>query len=73
MLMRFGHELHDVTSNVCEKKHFLVLNEYNSFQLKENVLVRDMYSCLNLIINELNSIEINKLRDTNIHYTTVEF
>jgi DNA replication protein DnaC len=34
--------------------------------MKENELVRDMYSCLNLIINELNSISINKLDDADI-------
>jgi hypothetical protein len=60
------HELHGVTSNVREQKHCLVLNEYNSFAKKENELVRDMYSRLNLMINELNSIGINKLGDTDI-------
>jgi hypothetical protein len=60
------HEIHDVTSNVLEQKHCLVLNEYNSFALKDNELVRDMYSRLNLIINGLNSIGINKLGDANI-------
>jgi hypothetical protein len=60
------HELHDGTSNVHEQKHCLVLNDYNSFAMKDNELVRDMYSCLNLIINELNSIGINKLGDTDI-------
>jgi hypothetical protein len=60
------HELHDGTSNVCEKKHCVVLNEYNSFVMKDNELVRDMYSNLNLIINELNSIGINKLGDADI-------
>jgi hypothetical protein len=49
-------ELHDGTSNVHEQKHCLVLNEYNFFTMKENELVRDMYSRLNLVINELNSI-----------------
>jgi hypothetical protein len=57
------HELHDGTSNVHEQKHCLVLNEDNSFAMKDNELVRDMYSCLNLIINELNYIGINKLGD----------
>jgi hypothetical protein len=60
------HELHDGTSNVREQKHCLVLNEYNSFAMKDNELVRDMYSRLNLIINELNSIGINKLGDADI-------
>jgi hypothetical protein len=50
------HEPHDGTSNVCEQKHFLVLNEYNTFLMKENKLFRDMYSRFNLFINELNYI-----------------
>jgi hypothetical protein len=61
-----SHELHDDTSNVHEQKHCLVLNEYNSFAMKDNELVRDMYSRLNLIINELNSVGINKLGDADI-------
>jgi hypothetical protein len=60
------HELHDDTSNVRAQKHCLVLNDYNSFAMKDNELVRDMYSRLNLIINELNSIGINKLGDADI-------
>jgi hypothetical protein len=38
------HELYDGTSNVREQKHCLVLDEYSSFKIKENELVRDMYS-----------------------------
>ena len=60
------HELHDGTSNVREQKHCLVLNDYKSFAMKYNELVRDIYSRLNLIINELNSIGINKLGDADI-------
>jgi hypothetical protein len=60
------HELYDGTSNVCEQKHCLVLNDYSSFAMKDNELARDMYSRLNLIINELNSIGINKLGDADI-------
>jgi hypothetical protein len=60
------HELRDDTSNVHEQKHCLVLNEYNSFAMKENELVRDTYYRLNLVINELNYIGINKLGDADI-------
>jgi hypothetical protein len=60
------HELHNNTSNVREQKHCLVLNEYNYFAMKENELVIDMYSHLNLVINDLNSIGINKLGDADI-------
>jgi hypothetical protein len=34
--------------------------------MKGSELVRDMYSHLNLVINELNSIGINKLGDADI-------
>jgi hypothetical protein len=34
------HELHDGTSNVREQKHCLVLNEYNSFAMKDTELVK---------------------------------
>jgi hypothetical protein len=60
------HELHDGTSNIREQKHCLVLNEYNSFAMNENEFVREMYSRLNLTINELNSIGINNLGDADI-------
>jgi hypothetical protein len=60
------HELHNGTSNVRKQKHCIVLNEYNSFAMKDNELVRDMNSHLNLIVNELNSIDINKLGDADI-------
>jgi hypothetical protein len=60
------HELHECTSNVHEQKHCLVLNDYNSFAKKDNEIIRDMYSRLNLIINALNSIGINKLGDADM-------
>jgi hypothetical protein len=60
------HELHGDTSIVREQKHCLVLNYYNSFAMKDNELVRVMYSRLNLIINELKNIGINKLGDADI-------
>jgi hypothetical protein len=37
------YELLDNTYNAREQKHCLVLNEYNSFAMKENELVRLMY------------------------------
>jgi hypothetical protein len=67
------HKLDDDTLNVHEQKHCLVLNEYNSFQMKGNELVRDMYSYFNLIINELNSIRNNELSDADIVRKIISF
>jgi hypothetical protein len=60
------HEFYNDTSNVHDQKHCLVLNDYNSFAMKDNELVREMYSRLNLIIKKFNSIGINKLGDADI-------
>lgn len=57
------HELYGITSNFCEQKHCLANQNYDSFKMNENELVRDMYSWLNLIINELNFIGLTKLGD----------
>ena len=59
-------ELHDGTSNVHEQKHCLAKQNYDSFTMNDNELVRDMYSYLNLIINELHSIGLLKLDDADI-------
>ena len=56
-------ELHDGTSNVCEQKHCLAKQNYDSFTMNDDELVCDMYSRLNLIINELYSIGLTKLDD----------
>ena len=48
------------------KKHCLAQQSYDSFEMNDDELVRDMYSRLNLIINELNSIGLTKLGDTDI-------
>jgi hypothetical protein len=40
------HELHDSTSNARKQKHHLSLNDYNYFTVKDNELVKNMYSRL---------------------------
>ena len=59
-------ELHHGTSNVHEQKHCLAKQSFDSFKMNEDELVWDMYSRLNLIINELNSIGLTRLSDANI-------
>ena len=60
------HKLFDNASNVREQIHCLALNEYNSFVMKDNDFVRDVYSRLNRVINELNSIGVNKLNGVDL-------
>jgi hypothetical protein len=59
-------ELHDSRSNVHEQKYCLAQQSYDSFKMNDDELVCDMYSHLNLVINELNPIGLIKLGDANI-------
>ena len=59
-------ELHDDTSNVREQKHCLAKQNYDTFTMNDDELVHDMYSRLNLIVNELHSIGLLKLDDADI-------
>jgi hypothetical protein len=59
-------ELHDGTSNVYEQKYCLARQTFDSFEMNDDELVCDMYSRLNLIVNELNSIGLTKLGDADI-------
>ena len=59
-------ELHDGTTNVHEQKHCLAKQNYDSFTINDDELVCDIYSRLNLIINEIHSIGLTKLDDADI-------
>ena len=59
-------ELHDGTSNVREQKHYLAKQNYDFFKMNDDEFVRDIYSHLNLIINELHLIGLTKLDDADI-------
>ena len=47
-------------------KNYLAKQNYDSFKINDDELVHDMYSRLNLIINELHSIGLTKLDDADI-------
>ena len=59
-------ELHHGTTNVREQKLCLAKQNYDSFKMNDDELIRDIYSRLNLIINELHSIGLTKLDDVDI-------
>jgi hypothetical protein len=56
----------DNIDNVHDQKHCLDKQNYDSFQMKENEIVKYMYSHLNLITNKLNYIVLTKLGDAYI-------
>lgn len=54
-------ELHDGSSNVRQQKYLV-----KSSSMLLNELMKDKYSCLNLIINELNAIGLTKVSNANV-------
>jgi hypothetical protein len=59
-------DLHDGTRNAIKQNHCLAKQSYGLFQMKENELVRDMYSLMNVIINKINFIGLKKIGDVDI-------
>ena len=52
-------------------QHCLAKQNYDSFKMNDDELIRDMYSHLNLIINELHSIGLTKLDDVDIMWKII--
>ena len=64
--------LHGGTSDVKEQKLGLVKRALNFFTMLPNELANDMYSHLNFIVNEFNSIGETKLSDADVARKIVE-
>jgi hypothetical protein len=59
-------DLHDGTSDIKEEKYSLVKSKFDSFKMLPNELANDMYSRLNVIVNELNSLGMTKITDAEV-------
>jgi hypothetical protein len=51
--------------------NFLVKQSYDSFEMLPNELIKDVYSRLNLIVNELNAIGLTKVSNADVLMKTV--
>jgi hypothetical protein len=54
-------QLHEGSSKVREQKHYLLRAKYDEFNMLPNECCNDMFSCLNLIVKELNSLNVSNL------------
>jgi hypothetical protein len=54
-------QLHEGSSKVCEQKYYLLRAKYDEFKMLPNECCNDMFSHLNLIVKELNSINVSNL------------
>ena len=59
-------ELHEGTSDVRELKNILVMRSYDQFKMLPNELANDMFSRLNVIVNELHAIGLTKISDEDL-------
>jgi hypothetical protein len=54
-------QLHEGSSKVCEQKYHLLRPKYDEFKMLPNECCNDMFSRLNLIMKELNSLNVSNL------------
>jgi hypothetical protein len=54
-------QLHDGSSKVREQKYHLLRAKYDEFKMLLNECCNDMFSHLNLIVKELNSLNVSNL------------
>jgi hypothetical protein len=54
-------QLHEGSSKVCEQKYHLFIAKYDKFKIFPNECCNDIFSRLNLIVKELNSLNISNL------------
>jgi hypothetical protein len=54
-------QLHESSSKVHEQKYHLLRAKYDEFNMLPNEYCNDMFSRLNLIVNELNSLNVSNL------------
>jgi hypothetical protein len=54
-------QLHESSSKVHEQKYHLLRAKYDEFNMFHNEYCNDMFSRLNLIVNELNSLNVSNL------------
>jgi hypothetical protein len=54
-------QLHEGSSKVCEQKYHLLRAKYDEFKMLPNECCNDIFSRLNLIMKELNSLNVSNL------------
>ena len=56
-------ENHEGTKDVGEEKYHILIDKLNSFKQLDDENAESMYSRLNVLVNEINSLEVKKIDD----------
>ena len=57
---------HEGTKDVANERYHVLIDRLNSFKQLDYKNAEAMYSRLNIIVNEINSLDVKKNRDTNL-------
>jgi hypothetical protein len=58
--------LHEGTKNECEERYHIAMKKLNSFEMLANENANDMYSCLNILVEEVNGLELTQITQPDV-------
>ena len=56
-------ENHEGTKNVVNEKYYVLIDKLNSFKQLDDDNAESIYSRLNILVNEINSLNVKKIED----------
>ena len=56
-------EIHEGTKDVADEKYHVLIYKLNSFKKLNDENAESMYSRLNILVNEINSLDVKKIDD----------
>ena len=62
-LWKIISENHEGTKDVANEKYYVLIDKLNSFKQHDDENVETMYSWLNILVNEINSLDVKKIND----------
>ena len=62
-LWKIISENHEDTKNVANEKYHVPIDKLNSFKQLDRENAETMYSRLNILVNEINSLDVKKIDD----------
>ena len=61
VLLKTISENHEGTKDVANEKYHVLIDKLNSFKQLDHEIVEAMYSRLNILMNEINSLDVKKI------------
>jgi hypothetical protein len=65
-------EQNEGSKEVANERYSCLLGEFNSFKQLANENAESMYSCLNVLVNEINALGVKNITDLNINHKILQ-